>query len=39
VWGGLLLVPALIVGGLYHIGIAVHRDHAGTVWMTQDFSN
>ncbi|MFJ2577107.1 CAP domain-containing protein [Kitasatospora aureofaciens] len=22
-----------------HIGIAVHRDASGTVWMTQDFSN
>jgi uncharacterized protein YkwD len=22
-----------------HIGIAVYRDSAGTVWMTQDFSN
>jgi hypothetical protein len=22
-----------------HIGIAVYRDRAGTVWMTQDFSN
>ncbi len=22
-----------------HIGIAVHRDSSGTVWMTQDFSN
>jgi uncharacterized protein YkwD len=22
-----------------HIGIAVHRDSAGTVWLTQDFSN
>ncbi len=22
-----------------HIGIAVHEDSAGTVWMTQDFSN
>ena len=22
-----------------HIGIAVHRDPAGTVWLTQDFSN
>jgi uncharacterized protein YkwD len=22
-----------------HAGIAVHRDGAGTVWMTQDFSN
>ena len=22
-----------------HIGIAVHRDPSGTVWLTQDFSN
>jgi uncharacterized protein YkwD len=22
-----------------HIGIAVHRDASGTVWLTQDFSN
>jgi uncharacterized protein YkwD len=22
-----------------HIGIAVHRDSSGTVWLTQDFSN
>ena len=22
-----------------HIGIAVYRDGAGTVWLTQDFSN
>jgi uncharacterized protein YkwD len=22
-----------------HIGIAVHRDSSGTIWLTQDFSN
>jgi uncharacterized protein YkwD len=22
-----------------HIGIAIHRDSSGTVWLTQDFSN
>ena len=22
-----------------HIGIAVHRDSSGTVWLTQDFPN
>ena len=44
-WCGLLLVPVLIDGGLHltstftHIGIAVYRDRAGTVWLTRDFSN
>jgi len=29
-----------ILGATYtHIGIAVYRDSAGTVWLTQDFSN
>ncbi|MGW7004718.1 CAP domain-containing protein [Streptomyces sp. NPDC054933] len=29
----------ILSSGFTHIGIAVHRDAQGTVWMTQDFSN
>jgi uncharacterized protein YkwD len=29
----------ILSGAFHHIGIAVFRDGAGTVWMTQDFSN
>jgi uncharacterized protein YkwD len=29
----------ILSGTFTHIGIAVHRDSSGTVWMTQDFSN
>ena len=29
----------ILSSAFHHIGIAVYRDSAGTVWMTQDFSN
>jgi uncharacterized protein YkwD len=29
----------ILSGEFRHIGIAIHRDGRGTVWMTQDFSN
>ncbi|MCQ4040856.1 CAP domain-containing protein [Streptantibioticus rubrisoli] len=29
----------ILSSGFTHIGIAVHRDAQGTVWLTQDFSN
>ena len=29
----------ILSGSFTHIGIAVHRDSSGTVWLTQDFSN
>jgi uncharacterized protein YkwD len=29
----------ILSNAFHHIGIAVYRDSAGTVWMTQDFSN
>lgn len=29
----------ILSSGFTHIGIDVHRDSSGTVWMTQDFSN
>jgi uncharacterized protein YkwD len=29
----------ILSSAFHHIGIAIHRDSHGTVWMTQDFSN
>ena len=29
----------ILSSAFHHIGIAVYRSSAGTVWMTQDFSN